>query len=39
MYVNKAVVLLGDWINVAMINANQCNIEQVVQTKFQDVGY
>ena len=39
MYVNKAVVLSGDWINVAMINANQYNIEQVLQTKFQDVGY
>ena len=36
---NKAVVLSGDWINVAIINANQYNIEQVVQTKFQDVGY
>ena len=36
---NKAVVLSGDWINVAVINANQYNIEQVVQTKFQDVGY
>ena len=39
MYVDKAVVLSGDWINVAIINANQYNIEQVVQTKFQDVGY
>ena len=29
----------GDWINVAIINANQYNIEQVVQPKFQDVGY
>ena len=33
------MVLSGDWINVAIINANQYNIEQVVQTKFQDVGY
>ena len=32
---NKAVVLSGDWINVAIINANQYNIEQVVQTKFK----
>ena len=29
------MVLSGDWINVAIINANQYNIEQVVQTKFR----
>ena len=39
MDVDKAAVLLGDWIKVAFINASQYNIEQVVQTKFQDVGY
>ena len=39
MDVDKAVVLSGDWINVAIINVSQYNIEQVVQTKFQDVGY
>ena len=39
MDTDKTVVLSGDWINAAVINASQYILNKQFKAKFQDVGY
>ena len=39
MDVDKTVVMSGNWINAAIINASQYILNKQFEAKFQDVGY